>query len=385
MTSEDGAFYSSQDADSEGEEGKFYVWTPDEIEQVLGKELGGRISERYRVTAQGNFEGRSILNRLGWRAEVPQQAGSQEAVVGEARRRLLESRSARTPPSRDDKVLTSWNGLMITAFAAGSRVTGEAKYLRAARNALEFILARLRRPDGRLLARYRDGEAAYPGYLDDYAFLIWALLETYDAGYDPVHLELALSLQEDLDRLFWDDSGGGYFFYGSDAEQLLTRPKPVDDGAMPSGNSVAALNLLRMGRLLWKQEYTDRARRLLSAFAAPVGRYPAGHTQFLMALMLDQEPSRDVVVSSPVLSESLREVLRPIQGVFAPETLFLYAPADQASRLATLAPFVSEMPSRDGQTTFYVCRNLTCEKPTTDLGSIAQTLSEPLDSTAPSG
>ena len=392
MTSQDGAFYSSQDADSEGEEGKFYVWTPDEIEQALGKELGGRISERYRVTARGIFEGKSILNRLGWRTEVPRQAGSpgataqnpeghgahQDAKVGEARLRLLEARSARTPPARDDKVLTSWNGLMIAAFAAGSRVTGEAKYLRAARNALAFMLARLRRPDGRLLARYRDGEAAYPGYLDDYAFLIWALLETYDVGYDPGHLELALSLQADLDRLFWDDSGGGYFFYGSDAEQLLTRPKPVDDGAMPSGNSVAALNLLRMGRLLWKQEYVDRARRLLSAFAAPVGRYPAGHTQFLTALLLDQERSRDVVVSSPLPSDPLREVLRPIQGVFAPETLFLYAPADQASRLTTVAPFVSGMPSRDGQTTFYVCRDFTCEKPTTDLGSMARSLSGPL-------
>ncbi len=398
MTSEDGAFYSSQDADSEGEEGKFYLWTAEEIQQVLGNDLGRRVAEWFRVTGRGNFEGRNILNRLGWRTEVPAMAGRLNgmssgdtpgphgapdsgywdtggAEIQEARRKLLEARERRVHPARDDKILTSWNALMIAALAVGSKVTRDDKYLHAAQKALDFVLAKLRRPDGRLLARYRDGEAAYPAYLDDHAFLIWALLETYDAGYDPAHLQQAVSLQEDLDRLFWDDTGGAYFFYGSDAEQLLTRPKPIGDGAMPSGNSVAALNLLRMGRMLWKQEYIDRARMLFTAFSTQVGQYPAAHTQFLSALMLDLAQVRDVVVSSPGSSSSLREVMGPIRRIFAPETSFLYAPADRASHLASIAPFVSGMPSKDGQTTFYVCRNFTCEPPTTDLVAIARSLS----------
>ena len=387
MTSEDGAFYSSQDADSEGEEGKFYIWTPEEIQEVLGNDLGRRVAAWFRVTGRGNFERRNILNRLGWRTEVPAMgscldkgdAGNKCDVPGSeierARRALLEARGCRVHPARDDKILTSWNALMIAALALGSKVTGDDKYLRAAQKALDFVLAMLRRPDGRLLARYRDGEAAYPGYLDDYAFLIWALLETYDACYDPALLEQAAALQEDLDRLFWDDSGGGYFFYGNDAEQLLTRPKPIDDGAMPSGNSVAALNLLRLGRMLWRQEYTDRARTLFAAFSTQVGRYPAAHTGFLSALVMDLGNARDVVVSSPSSSSSLRKALRPIQRVFAPETFFLYAPADRASHLASIAPFVSGMPSKEGQMTFYVCRNFTCEAPTTDLTAIARSLS----------
>ncbi|MDD4588539.1 MAG: thioredoxin domain-containing protein, partial [Heliobacteriaceae bacterium] len=291
MTSPEGGFYSAEDADSEGEEGKFYVWTPGEIKAVLGQESGERFCRWFNVTEKGNFAGANILNRIGaLDPETPPDAAVTREPAA-ARERLFSVREKRVHPHKDDKILTAWNGLMIAALAAGARILAEPAYLEAAKAGLTFIRQKLQTADGRLLARYRDGEAAFLGYLDDYAFLIWALLEVYQASGEKAHLTLATKLQTRQDNLFWDQAGGGYYFSGEDAEELPARTKEAYDGAYPAGNSVAARNLLRLARLTGDPAFTARAHNLFQHFAGQVNLYPAGYTHLLTAFLLTLPPA----------------------------------------------------------------------------------------------
>ena len=376
MTSPEGGFYSAEDADSEGEEGKFYLWTPTEIIEVLGEEVGEAFCQRYDVTAEGNFEGRNILNRI----DKDGHPGDRDDVDGvgdlaEARARLLDHRSDRVHPHKDDKVLTSWNALMIAALARGSRVLKSMEYLDAAIGAAEFILSNLRDENGRLLARYRDGEAAHLAYLDDYAFLVSAMLELYDADMDPQWLQRAIQLQREQDHLFWDSEDSGYFFYGHDAEDLLARPKPVQDGAMPSGNSTSALNLLRLGHLVGDEEYHRRAENLLESFSGEVGQHPSGYTQSLSATLAALSPGKQVVVVSRGDRTDVRSELAPLSEVFSPESSFLYRLDGEAyESVEELAPYTSSMETIEGETTFYVCQDFACEEPTTELSKVINML-----------
>jgi uncharacterized protein YyaL (SSP411 family) len=239
MTSPEGGFYSAEDADSEGVEGKFYVWTPDEITCILGEEAGKTFCSYFDITDKGNFEGRNIPNLI--KGMVSEE---DKAFIDTCRDKLFEYREKRIHPFKDDKILTAWNGLMIAAMATGGRVLGDSAYTGAAEKAADFLLSTLVDKDGRLMARYRDGQISHPGYADDYTFLIWGLIELYETTYKPDYLRKALSLNEALLKLFWDEENGGLFIYGSDREQLIARPKEVYDGAAPSGNSVAAYNLI---------------------------------------------------------------------------------------------------------------------------------------------
>jgi uncharacterized protein YyaL (SSP411 family) len=292
MTSEEGAFYSAEDADSEGVEGKFYVWDKGEVTSILSRERGERFCRLYDITQGGNFEGKSIPNLIDKSEEEVQEALSLE----EDRKQLYEYRNKRVHPYKDDKVLTAWNGLMIAALSMGARILGQNEYAQAAQRAVAFILDKLRRQDGRLLARYRDKEAAFPAYVDDYAFLILGLIEFYETTYDPYYLEKALELNDDMIHYFWDNDRGGLFLYGKDGEQLITRPKEVYDGAMPSGNSVAALNFLRLARLTGNEKLEKKAEQQLQYFSAVINESPAGYTYFLMAAMFALYPTKEIVV-----------------------------------------------------------------------------------------
>jgi uncharacterized protein YyaL (SSP411 family) len=237
-----------------GKEGLFYVWTPREVKEHIGEELGDLFCRFYDITEAGNFEeGRSIphmpisLETFGAKEWI--EVKKLEAVLKDAGERLFDLREKRVHPLKDDKILTSWNGLMITAFAKGYQGFGDQAYADAAGNAAQFILGNLKRADGRLLCRYRQGEGAHPGYLDDYAFLTWGLIELYEASFKISYLEEAIALNEAMIDIFWDRQGSGFYFTGKGNEPLITRSKEVYDGALPSGNSVAALNLLRLGRL----------------------------------------------------------------------------------------------------------------------------------------
>ena len=259
MTDEGGGFYSAEDADSEGEEGLFYVWRPEEVTEILGEERGSLFNEIYGVSERGNFEnGASILHLrqpldrfAEERNEDPVEFGR---AMKEARDELFAARAGRVPPLRDDKVLTGWNGLMISALARAALSLGDDEYRIAAERAAGFLRVNLKDENGRLLRRWRQGEAAIPGYLDDYAFYLQALVDLYAATFDPAYLEEAAELADAMTELFWDDRGRGFFFQGNDGEDLIVRTKEAYDGAIPSGNSAAALALLRLGDLTGNPE-----------------------------------------------------------------------------------------------------------------------------------
>jgi len=362
MTSPEGGFYSAEDADAEGEEGKFYIWTPEEIAEVLGKEEGALFCRYHGITDKGNFEGRSIPNRIH-----AAEADEQERVIAPLRQRVFEHREKRVHPYKDDKILTSWNGLMIAALAIGGRVLQNAAYIDAAEKAVQFILSKLVREDGRLLARYRDGEAAYPGYVDDYAFLVWGLIELYQTTYKPIYLLQGIRLNKEMIKYFWDEGKGGLFLYGEDSEQLIARPKEAYDGAVPSGNSVAAMNFLRLARLTGHQELEELADRQLKAFGGVINQVPGGHTHFMTAVMFALYPTQEIVIVGEKENRDTQEMIKVLQSTFLPHTVSILRSRDEeGDKLAEVVPFVAEYRPLDNKATAYVCQNFVCRAPVND-------------------
>ena len=359
MTSPEGGFYSAEDADSEGVEGKFYVWSLEEVKKVLGDNDGGKYCKYYDITDHGNFEGFNIPNLI--KESIPDE---DRLFIEECRKKLFEYREKRVHPHKDDKILTSWNGLMIAALAIGGRVLCNEKYTKAAEKATEFIFSKLVSSNGRLLARYRDGEAAYLGYVDDYVFLIWGLIELYETTYKPLYLKRSLKLNDDLIKYFWDENDGGLFYYGSDSEQLITRPKEIYDGAIPSGNSVATLNFLRLARLIGRSDLEDKANRQFEAFGSSIAQFARGHSFFLSALLYAKSKSKEIVIVGNEKQEAsgmvniIREEFRP----FTSSILY----SDAHSDLKDLAPFVENYKAIEGKPTAYVCENFACQAPITD-------------------
>lgn len=381
LTDPEGGFYCAEDADSEGVEGKFYVWTPDEVLDVLGTEDGDWFCEMYDITDEGNFEGHSIPNQIhldfeqySKKSGVPLQDLKKRA--DSCRRKLFASRKQRVHPHKDDKMLTSWNGLMIMALAKGFQVLGREEYLHAASKAVSFILDKLRRPDGRLLARYRKGEAAYPSYVDDYAFLVWGLLEMYEASLDPEYLVLAEEINRQMLDLFWDHEQGGLFFYGNDSEALFTRNKEIYDGALPSGNAVAAYNLTRLSRLLDSAELAGKADQLFEAFAGAVSSYPPGYSMYLTALETVLWPSREIVIAGEAGKESTKRMIRAAQQTFDPQSvLILVEDGEKGKRIKEMVPLVRDKAPIDGKTAAYICENLSCKVPITEPAELEQVFS----------
>lgn len=384
MTAPEGAFYSAQDADSEGVEGKFYLWTPEEVRGVLGEEEGALFCEVYGIRPGGNFQGRSVPNLVDSPLETVAgvlgvTAGDLARRLEAGRARLLEARATRVPPHRDDKVLTAWNALMIAALAKGARVLGEEALAQRAVRALDFLWAHLRREDGRLLARYREGEAACPAYLDDYAFLVWGLLELYETTFDARFLRQAYDLTGQMLHLFWDDESGGMFLYGKDAEQLIARPKVLYDGAMPSGNSVAALSLVRLARLGGNEDLHRKAEAQMRAFAGEVSRDPAAHCFFLTAVQFAWGPTSEIVVVGRLGATDTEIMLRRARSAYLPLANLVFRPTgDEAAVIDSLVPFVRNMEAREGgKATAYVCQGYACQAPTTDPEEFAVQLRSP--------
>lgn len=379
MTDQEGGFYSAEDADSEGEEGKFYVWRPEEINEILGKEDGERFNRIYDITDYGNFEhSTSIPNLVEKSLEQSAQEEGMELdelkqFIEKCRVKLFEVREKRTHPHKDDKILTAWNGLMIAALARGSVVLDDEKYAEAAARAVEFIKSKLLREDGRLLARYRDGESAFLGYLDDYAFLIWGLLELYEATFETDYLMYALNLQEQQFALFWDKEDGGFYFYGSDAEQLLARPKELYDGAMPSGNSVAAMNLVRLARLTGNDDIVRLASEQVSAFAGDVALYPQAHAHFMMAVQFLFGPTQEVVIAAPSQAAA-QEMVQEVRKHFMPNAVVSVVTDETREKFLLLAPMLTDKTTQDGKATVYVCENFACQAPVTTVAELREKL-----------
>lgn len=357
MTSPGGGFYSAQDADSEGVEGKFYLWDMREIEEILGKDEGEALGNFYNMTERGNFEGRNIPNLI----DQPEKISERQRFHNH-REKLLSRRMTRIPPAKDDKILTSWNGLMIAAMAMAGRVLDDQQYVSRAEKAASFILNNLRRKDGRLLVRYRDGEAAILGYLDDYAFFTWGLLELYFANFDAEYLHRAIILTDDLIKHHWDDVNGGFYTYASDAEQLIARPKESYDGATPSGNSVAALNLLKLARLTGRADLEEKARRILAIFGSQVKNYPPGFTYLLMALQFSLGPTREVVLVEGAPGEGVRSLSAILNSHFLPQMVCLRAD----EKVKGIMPSAAAYQPVGNVATAYVCQDQACLKPVVD-------------------
>ena len=287
MTDPAGGFYSAQDADSEGEEGKFFVWRPEEIAEVLGEEDGALVSRYYGVTTVGNFEGRSILNVAPEAADDMERAGIAgerlDALLRRARAGLMEARSRRVPPERDDKVLTSWNGLMLAAFAEAGAVLDRDDYTRVAEKAASFLSESLRR-DGRLLRTHKDGASRLLGYLEDYAFLIDGLLVLHEATFQARWLQDAVELGYAMVDLFWDDAAGQFYDTGTDHEELVVRPRDMTDNAIPSGSSMAAGVLLKLAVVSGDGDLERRAIVALRSTKSLMERFPTGAGHWLCAL-----------------------------------------------------------------------------------------------------
>ena len=370
MTSPQGGFYSAEDADSEGEEGKFYVWTPQEIKDVLGEKDGSEFCELYDITPEGNFGEKSIPNLIG----VKKGKIEIDKKFANLRQRLFEVREDRVHPHKDDKILTSWNGLMIAAMSIASRVLDDKKYLQAAEGAIDFIDNNLIREDGRLLARYREEDAAYLGYVDDYAFLIWGLIELYETNYKAKYLSMALKLNQDLLEYFWDEEEGGLYFYGKDSEELLVRPKEIYDGATPSGNSVATLNFLRLSKLMGKEKLMEKAEEQFKFFGGQIKKNPTAYTYFLSALLFMQSKGKEVVIAGKKDQTNTKKMLATVKKKFSPFTVTLFNNEEEKDELSNLAPFVAEQKQIKGKPTAYICEDFTCQAPITDLQKFTKRL-----------
>ena len=396
MTDPAGGFYCAEDADSDGVEGKFYVWIEDELRQILPPEEANLVVETFNVSPGGNYSeeasgepaGTNILHLSD--PMMPQddiiatvQDERRLQLLERARQNLFEVRQKRIHPGKDDKVLTDWNGLMIAALAKAASAFEIADYAEAADKAADFLLQHLRTPQGRLLHRWRGGHAGITGNLDDYAFLVWGLIELYEATFDVRRLEAALQLTDHTIRHFWDETAGGFFFTPDDAELVLLRQKPTYDSAVPSGNSVAMYNLLRLARMTGRTAYEEKAGRISRLVAARVQQAPIAHTQMLVAADFALGPSHEVVVAGLSDAPTTRRMLRALRQRFLPSTVLLLRPTEQASPAITqVAPFTAGQTGRDGEPVAYVCEHFQCHKPTNDLRRMLELLHEPPDGPA---
>ena len=380
MTSPEGGFYSAEDADSEGHEGRFYVWKPGEVRSHLGKEEGDLFCRFYGVSPEGNFEeGASVLHiprtvdhfAAGEKMD-PEELGK---ILERGREKLFHVREKRIHPLKDDKVLTSWNGLMIAALAKGFQALRDPLFFDAACRAADFILDRMRTPQGRLYRRWREGEVAIFGFLEDYAFLVWGLIELYEATFRVRYLEEAIHLNQMMIELFGDKERGGFYFSGRDNESLITRSKELYDGATPSGNSVAALNLLRLARMTGKIDLEKEVEGLLRVFSSTVAEAPMGLTQFLNFLDFYLGPSQEIVLVGDPDGETTRAMTAMIQQRFQPNKVFLFrAEDDTGKKLGVLCPFVEGMKTIGRKATVYLCEGYSCKTPLTDLAALREAL-----------
>ncbi len=376
MTDEKGPFYAAEDADSEGEEGKFYVWTVDEFRHVLGEEES-RLWERvFNLTPEGNFAEEATGRKTGaniphltrplseWAAELDTDEESLTKRWEAARQKLFDVREKRIHPLKDDKVLADWNGMMISAMALGGRLLNRPDLTEAAKKSAQFVLRKMQDSDYRLLHRYRDEKAGIAAHADDYAFIIDGLLALYRTTFLAPYIQQAVALQEVMMEDFWDKSGGGFFLTAEKSQELPVRPKALYDGASPSANSVSLLNLLRLGRLTGDPKWEETARELIAAFSGSVKSHPSAFTYFLMGLDFSFGKGREIVIAGEPDAEKTKAMIEVLDSAYAPNQVALLKTDDNSDKLAAIAPFTAELSPRKGAPTAYVCADFACGQPT---------------------
>ncbi len=378
MTSPEGAFYATEDADSEGVEGKYYVWTLAEIRAVLGADRAATFAAVYDVAEGGNWEHHTILNLPepipATARRLARDEASLRAELAESRAKLLAVREARIAPGKDTKVLTSWNGLMLAALAEASTILGEPLYAEAASRAADFLLKTMRTPEGRLLRTYKDGQAKLNAYLDDYANLIDGLTRLFEATGESRWIEAALSLTEVMVNEFHDDAKGGFFYVGSSHETLIARQKDAYDNATPSGNAMAATALARLSALTGRNDLDALARSTLQSVHLVMERMPTAAGQSLIALDFLLAPAREYAVISGSDPQELRSALQAIAHKFDPHKVVAPAPRAVSPELAKLVPLLANRPARDERVTTYICENFACQAPVVGVAALKSAL-----------
>ena len=377
----EGGFYSAEDADSEGEEGKFYLWTQKEIKHALLPQDADLAIKLFEVKSEGNYyeapRGRNGKNILHFAVQLEQLASESNLTIdeligrlGKIRNTLFEIRKKRIHPAKDDKILADWNGLMIAALARASQVLGEQRYLQAAIKAADFILQEMKGTDGILYHRFAKGEKAVWGFLDDYAYLVFGLIELYEAGFDEKYLQISVTLTKTMIAQFWDEKSGGFFFTDKSADEAVPGLKQTYDGAVPSGNSVALVNLLRLARLSGESSFEDYAGNLLKAFSEEVKSQPLGHTFMLVGLEFALGPTFNVVLVGDPADKDTLAMHAAIRKNYLPNlTLTIWTPEKAKSPVPGVV-----YEKIEGKTTAYVCRDQTCMPPTNRIEKMLELL-----------
>jgi uncharacterized protein YyaL (SSP411 family) len=376
MTSPEGGFYSTQDADSEGEEGKFFLWTPAEVTRELPPEDARLFMRYYDITDQGNFEGKNILHVKQNPQKIADNSGitleELQTSLKRGRERLFAIRERRVKPGRDEKILTSWNGLMLRSFAEAARYLKRPDYLHVATKNATFLLSQLRQ-DGRLLRTYKDGRARLNGYLEDYTFLADGLLALYEASFDVHWFAEARALTDQAIDLFTDEQHGGFFDTGSDHETLINRPKNIMDNAVPAGNSIAMDVLLRLATFSGSYEYRQRADEYLLSIADVMVQHPLAFGHALGALDFAISPQKEFAIIGDLQAADTQALLTVINSHYLPNSVLASASPTDLRAAETIA-LLADRPAKDGKATAYVCQNFTCQAPVTMPEELARQL-----------
>jgi uncharacterized protein YyaL (SSP411 family) len=380
MTDAKGGFYSAQDADSEDKEGKFYLWSENELKEILAREETNLAIKVFNIKSKGNFieestgkiNDQNILYRTKSTKDIAIELKISERDLEDRlesiRRKLFAYRAERIHPLKDDKILTDWNGLMIASFAKGAQALSEDNYAIAAKRAADFILSNMLTASGKLLHRFRDGKAAIIGNSDDYAFLIWGLLELYETIFDAGYLKTAIDLSQIFIEHFWDDNNGGFYFTDDESENLIIRPKQIYDGALPSGNSVAMLNLLRLSRMTANPDFENKAIKLGQAFSRNVNLTPSYYTQLMNALDFAVGPTNEIVIVGNSQARDTKEMIKAIHQKYLTNKVLILRQAEQTGPdIDNIIPFMKNQMSIEDKATAYVCSNYNCDTPTADI------------------
>ncbi|MBG7609784.1 MAG: thioredoxin domain-containing protein [Anaerolineae bacterium] len=377
MVDPEGGFYSAEDADSDGEEGKYYFWSETELRGILSTEEFNSVIQNFNFSPDGNFIDEATKIRTGTNIpHLTRPLGIIEPTWQNIRQKMYQSRLARIHPFKDDKILTDWNGLMIASLAKSAQVFNEPLYITAAERAAKFIMNTLKDGNDRLLHRYRSGDAAIHATLNDYVFIIWGLLELYEATFNIRHLENAINLQDQQIAHFWDSEDGGYYLTADDGELLISRPKEIYDGAIPSGNSIAMQNLLRLSRITADPQYENYAASMSHFFAQTILQSPIGYTQFLSAVMFSIGPSLEIVIVGDPDTPDTEAMVRAIRGVYFPNKVVIFRHPKDDAPILKIANFTRYHHAIDGKATAFVCNNYICHQPTTDINIMLSLLRE---------
>ncbi len=377
MISPEGGFYSAEDADSEGEEGLFYVWTTGEVKEVLGEADGDFFIKTFHFEEDGNFLDEAARRKTG--ANIPHLREDHDEATLERietmRAKLFAHREERIHPLKDDKILTDWNGLMISAFAKAAQTLDEGRYAKIAARASDFVITELSDDRGRLLKRHRKGESGLTAHFEDYAFMIRGLLDVYETTFEIGYLEKAISFQKVADDFFWDKERGGYFTVAADSEQLIVRAKRLYGGAIPSGNAMSIGNLSRLHRMTGDHNYAKRTEELIRAFSGEIKKQPMVYPLVLCGLDFHYGSGNEIVVVAEKPADATA-MIAALRKTFHPNQVILLRTLENAEALAKIAPYTATQTSIDGKATAYVCRDFACKVTTTEISTMLKSVNE---------